>query len=82
MRRREFITLVVGGTAFVRPFMARAQHSALPAIGPIHGGSASQNVHTTAAFHDGLGETGYLARTSPLNFVGQMANSSRPHGSF
>ena len=59
MRRREFITLVVGGTAVAWPFVARSQHSALPVIGLIHSGSASQNTHTIAAFHDGLGETGY-----------------------
>ena len=61
MRRREFITLVVGGTAVAWPFVARAQRSALPVIGLIHSGSASQNTHTIAAFHDGLGETGYVA---------------------
>src|SRR5262249_26109415 len=32
-----------------------------PAIGLIHSGSASQNTHTIAGFHDGLGETGYVA---------------------
>jgi putative ABC transport system substrate-binding protein len=61
MRRREFITLVVGGTAVAWPFITRAQHSALPVIGLIHSGSASQNIHTIAGFHDGLGETGYVA---------------------
>jgi len=61
MRRREFITLVVGGTAVAWPFVARAQRSALPVVGLIHSGTASQNTHTIAAFHDGLGETGYVA---------------------
>ena len=61
MRRREFITLVVGGTAVAWPFVARAQHSPLPVIGLIHSGSAPQNTHTIAGFHDGLGETGYVA---------------------
>ena len=61
MRRREFITLVVGGTAVTWPFVARAQNSALPVIGLLHGGSAPQNVNTIAGFHDGLGETGYVA---------------------
>ncbi|MGC2013315.1 MAG: ABC transporter substrate-binding protein [Pseudolabrys sp.] len=61
MRRREFITLVVGGTAVTGPFVARAQNSALPVIGLLHSGSAPQNVNTIAGFHDGLGETGYVA---------------------
>ena len=61
VRRREFITLVVGGTAVAWPFVARTQRSALPVIGLIHSGSASQNAHTIAGFHDGLGETGYVA---------------------
>ena len=61
MRRREFIALVVGGTAVAWPFVARAQRSALPVIGLIHSGSASQNAHTIAGFHDGLSETGYVA---------------------
>jgi ABC-type uncharacterized transport system substrate-binding protein len=61
LRRREFITLVVGGTALASPLVARAQRSVLPVIGFIHSGSASQNTHTIAGFHDGLGETGYVA---------------------
>lgn len=61
MRRREFITLFVGGMPAAWPFLARAQRSALPVIGLIHSGSASQNTHTIAGFHDGLGETGYVA---------------------
>ena len=43
------------------PFTARAQHSASPVVGLIHSGSAQQNVHTIAGFHDGLAETGYVA---------------------
>src|SRR5262245_23273518 len=61
MRRREFITLVVCGTAVAWPFVARAQHSASPVIGLIHSGSASQNIHTIAAFQEGLAETGHVA---------------------
>ena len=60
MRRRDFIRAVVG-SAFAWPFVARAQHSALPVIGLIHSGSASQNTHTIAGFHDGLGDAGYIA---------------------
>src|SRR5262245_28100047 len=60
MRRRDVITLL-GGAAAAWPFVARAQHSALPVIGFIHSGSAPQNTHTIAGFHDGLGDAGYVA---------------------
>jgi len=60
VRRRDFIR-AVAGSAVAWPFTSGAQHSALPAIGLIHSGSASQNTHTIAGFHDGLGETGYIA---------------------
>jgi putative ABC transport system substrate-binding protein len=60
VRRRDFIR-AVAGSAVVWPFATGAQHSALPVIGLIHSGSASQNTHTIAGFHDGLGETGYVA---------------------
>jgi len=60
VRRRDFIRAVAGSTV-AWPLTSAAQHSALPAIGLIHSGSASQNTHTIAGFHDGLGETGYVA---------------------
>ena len=60
MRRRDFIR-AVGGSAVAWPFGVRAQSSAFPVIGFIHSGSASQNIHTVAGFHDGLGETGHVA---------------------
>jgi putative tryptophan/tyrosine transport system substrate-binding protein len=60
VRRRDFIRAVAGSTV-AWPLTSGAQHSALPAIGLIHSGLASQNTHTIAGFHDGLGETGYVA---------------------
>src|SRR6478736_9241082 len=60
VRRRDFIR-AIAGSAVAWPFGVRAQSTASPVIGFIHSGSASQNIHTVAGFHDGLGETGYVA---------------------
>ena len=64
MRRREFITLLggslVGGAAASWPRAARAQQPAMPAIGYLSGGRLEGQTDTTAAFKQGLSETGYI----------------------
>jgi putative ABC transport system substrate-binding protein len=64
MRRREFIALLggslVGGAAASRPRAARAQQPAMPAIGYLSGGRLEGQTDTTAAFKQGLSETGYI----------------------
>jgi putative tryptophan/tyrosine transport system substrate-binding protein len=60
VRRRDFIR-AAAGAAVAWPLASGAQPSALRVVGLIHSGSASQNIHTIAGFHDGLGETGYVA---------------------
>jgi ABC-type uncharacterized transport system substrate-binding protein len=56
MRRREFITLLAGATAW--PLKARAQQSAAPLIAFVAGTSVS--VRRQAAFSKGLNESGYV----------------------
>jgi ABC-type uncharacterized transport system substrate-binding protein len=58
VRRREFITLVGGATAW--PLAARAQQSPMPVIGLLHLGSADAYVRQMAAFRQGLQGNGYV----------------------
>src|ERR1700722_8511990 len=58
MRRREFITLLGGATAW--SLSARAQQPALPVIGFINNSTAKSGGDLQAAFRQGVGETGYI----------------------
>ena len=58
MRRRQFIRLLGGTLAW--PFAARAQQSAMPLVGVLHGVSAAQWTDRMVGFHRGLGETGFV----------------------
>lgn len=60
MKRREFMTLL-GGVVASLPLAARAQQQpAMPVIGVLGSGSAEGWGPLTAAFRQGLGETGYV----------------------
>jgi putative ABC transport system substrate-binding protein len=58
MRRREFIAGL--GSAVLWPALMRAQQPATPVIGFLNGGAAWESAKSTAAFHKGLSEAGYV----------------------
>jgi putative ABC transport system substrate-binding protein len=59
MNRRELI-LMLGGAATAWPLTARAQQKAMPVLGCISGASPGPVAPLMPAFHQGLGETGYV----------------------
>jgi putative tryptophan/tyrosine transport system substrate-binding protein len=58
VKRREFIMLLGGAAAW--PLGARAQQPAMPVIGFFHLTSLELTRELLAAFHRGLGDTGYI----------------------
>jgi putative ABC transport system substrate-binding protein len=59
MRRRTFVTLL-GSMALSWPLASRAQQKPMPVIGYLGGGSPGAFAQFVAAFHQGLGEAGYV----------------------
>ena len=60
MRRREFIRLGVGAAATTWPYVAQAQRRSTPVIGFLSARSPAEAVVVLRAFHEGLGELGYV----------------------
>jgi putative ABC transport system substrate-binding protein len=60
MNRRDFITLIGGGTAVAWPLAARAQQPAMPVVGFLGLGSPGGFAPQIAGLRQGLNETGYV----------------------
>jgi hypothetical protein len=75
MRRRDFITLLIGTAAW--PIVTRAQ-SSIPVIGFINGSSATAYATYVQAFIRGLAETGYIlpGKMSQSNTAGPRGATS------
>jgi putative ABC transport system substrate-binding protein len=58
MKRREFISLLGGATAW--PLAARAQQAKIPVIGFMHIGTSEANEYLRVAFRQGVTEVGYI----------------------
>jgi putative ABC transport system substrate-binding protein len=58
MRRREFIALLGGATAW--PFASRAQQPPVPVIGFLRSASLADVTYLIAAFRQGLKEAGFI----------------------
>jgi putative ABC transport system substrate-binding protein len=76
IRRREFITLLGGVTAW--PVAARAQQEGLPVIGLLLAGAREPQATFVAAFRTGLAEAGFVEGRNVL--IEYRYAETRPDG--
>ena len=75
MRRREFISLLSGA---MWPIAVRAQQLVMPVIGFLHLTSLEANRENLAAFHRGLGDTGYIeGRNVAIEYLWAQGHNDR-----
>jgi putative tryptophan/tyrosine transport system substrate-binding protein len=58
MRRRDFVSIIAGATAW--PLAARAQQPAMPIVVLLHSATFEANAHMVAGFQRGMAEAGYV----------------------
>jgi hypothetical protein len=59
LKRREFIA-ILGGAMAAWPCAVRAQQSGMPVLGFLSGRSSGEAASAVSAFHQGLGDLGYV----------------------
>ena len=59
MRRRDFIKIVIAGSAAAWPLVTQAQQPPTPVIGFLRPTKAEESGHLVAAVREGLRESGY-----------------------
>ena len=75
MKRRELIAFL--GSAAVCPLVARAQLPKMPVIGFLHLTSLELTRELLAAFHRGLGDTGYIeGKNVAIEYRSQWSRST------
>jgi ABC-type uncharacterized transport system substrate-binding protein len=59
LKRREFVA-ILGGAMAAWPCAVRAQQSGMPVLGFLSGRSSGEAASAVSAFHQGLGDLGYV----------------------
>ncbi len=68
MRRREFITLLLGGAAVARPVTPHAQRLQMPVLGYLSSRSEQPDAPFVSAFRQGLVESGDAGKSAKIEF--------------